>query len=584
MRSINQLGWWSGWFFLSVALLSPCGTLLWAADPKPSVEEVQSDRFARAKRAAEHSQFRLARELMVQFLNGSVGDRRKGEAETVVKAAFTGEATQLAKAGLTMESSAVWFEYATWLKDGPDAIAARKAGTDVLRTGFDSAMKLHDVDQALAIAAAYATRFPDVSPLCTPERANELRIERLVTGIQKRLAPDLMARYLDEAIANGVSESALLPKGVNSEGIRQAYARLLMDEGQFVRAIGLLERWTTGAEAPAERTKYEVSLSKALLNRAEACVAFGNVEMAEQAVNSAAANAATAASAALKITALRQKLNAMKASVGRDEHALKFGEPLTGAATWQSDGGSYSMDGKVNLEKATVAVAPGFVLTGGNIVIAGGSTLELHGTAERPVVFRKVKIGADLNGKLKAQFALFEDCTFMKEGPWFGYYSSKWIFSDCLLIRSNWKALTGTDYGLQLSGCMLYQCKLPPRLVGDDKVEDKARKYRDEWNHVENNLFAQCEIAPSFTWCTNQCMFAGCHVIGWDSYRSVNELRVNMSVPANGADRFYELLQLRTQDDSTGVVRYVKTPAPPVSVVGKKVAPLFRLAGADPDE
>jgi hypothetical protein len=393
-----------------------------------------------------------------------------------------------------------------------------------------------------------------------------------------------MAGYLEDALDHGVADSALLAKGVNSGVIRQAYGGALLDEGHFTRAIELLAKWAAGADLPAaERTKYELLLSKGLLNRAEAYIAFGNVEMAQRAMSAATANAATASSGVLKITALKRKLDAIKSAVGREEHVLKFDEPLSGVATWQSDGGSYTLDGKVDFKKGIVAVAPGFVLTGGSIFLDSGSVLELHGTAERPVVFRKVKIAADLNGKLKAQFALFEDCTFSKGGAWFSYYNSKWILSDCLLVRSNWKGLSGMDYGLQLSGCTFDDCKFPPRLVGDDKVEDKARKYRDDWNRVENNVFIHCEITPSFAWCTNQCLFSGCHVTGWDSYRSVSELRVNMSV-LSAADRLPELLQQRTQDEAMGAVRFVKAPAPAVSAVSRKAAPLFRLVGAAPAE
>jgi hypothetical protein len=553
-------------------------------DNRPSAEEIQGDRFARAKRAVEHSQFHAARELMVQFLNASVGDRRKGEAETIVKNAFAGEAGQLTKAGFAIEASAVWLEYAQWLKESPEAAAARKSAGDVLRVGFDAAVKAHDLDQALQVAAAYAERFSDAAPLCTPERANELRVERLVAGGQKHLSAEVMAGDLNDAIDHGVADSALLAKGVNSGVIRQAYAGALLDEGQFTHAIDLLGKWVTGADVPAaERTKYELLLTKALLNRAEYYIAFGNGDMAERAMSAATANPATASSGVLKITALKRKLDAIKSAVGREEHVLKFDEPLSGTATWQSDGGSYTLDGKIDFKKGIVAVAPGFVLTGGSIFLDGGSVLELHGTAERPVVFRKVKIAADLNGKIKAQFALFEDCTFSKGGAWFAYYNSRWIFSDCLVVRSNWKGLSGMDYGLQLSGCTFYDCKFPPRLVGDDKVEDKARKYRDDWNRVENNVFMHCEIAPSFAWCTNQCLFAGCRVTGWDSYRSASELRVNISV-LSAADRLPELLQQRTQSEAMGAVRFVKSPAQAVSAVSRKAAPLFRLVGAAPAE
>jgi len=559
------------------------GTFEVRAADKPSAEEIQADHFLRAKRAAEHSQFHIARTLMSQYSNASVGDRHKAEAEKILKDSYIGEATQLAQAGFASDASTVWLEYATWLKDGVEAAAARKSAGDVLRHGFDAAVKAHDFDQALDVAQAYAHSFPDDAALCTPEHANELRIERLIGGGTKHLMADVMEGYLEDAIQHGVTDSALLAKGVNSGVIRQAYARSLTDAGQLTRAIDLLGKWMITVEAPAERKKYEVILRKALVNRAEACVGFGNADMADKAVNAAAENPETASADVLKITALKRKLATIKAGVGHEEHVLKFDTPPTGPGTWQGDGGTYSIEGKISFNKATIAVAPGFVLNGGSIFVGVGSTLELHGTAEHPVIFRKVNLSADLNGAVKAQFAIFEDCTFAKGGGWFAYYNSKWIFSDCLLIRSNWKGLSGMDYGLRVTGCIFDQCKLPPRYVGDDKIEDKARKYRDQWNQVDHNFFDHCDIAPSFAWCTNLCAFADCNVTGWDTYRSVNELRVNMAVQS-GTDRFFELLQQRTQDEAQGVVRYVKTAGGAVSPASRKLAPLYRLTGSMPAE
>src|SRR3954452_15932270 len=172
---------------------------------------------------------------------------------------------------------------------------------------------------------------------------------------------------------------------------------------------------------------------------ADAYVAYGNVDMAGKALAADTANPAAPSSVGLRITSLKRKVDAIKAGVGRDGHALKFAGPLSGEGTWQSDGGSYTLEGKVELNKATVAVGPGFVLTGGRIFVGGGSRLELHGTPDRPVVFRNVKLGADLNGVIKADFAVFEDCHFAKEGVWFAYFNSKWILSNCLLLRTNWR-------------------------------------------------------------------------------------------------------------------------------------------------
>ena len=545
-------------YFLAAALLlagAPPLRAQNAAEPPP-------DNFGRAKRAFDAGQNLIARKYLKEFVAANLGDRRKDEATKMLAETYTRHAATLAKAGFPLEAAAQWLEYAEHLTAPAEADPARMSAANLFQGAFDAATKAKDYDLALHAAQAHAAKMPDAPPVCTPEKLKELRLEALVAAPQKRLPVDLIYARLEEALKAGVTEEALRTRKVNAHSIRQAHAQALLQQGQFARAITLLSEWAPEAPAP-EKPKYDALLSKALLERADLYAAFGNVSMFEKAVNAAQSNPATRSNAS-RLNALKKKLDQLKSKASPTQQVLKIDAPLTGPATWQDDGAGHAVEGKLTLQKAKVMVAPGFVLDGGTIVLEDKSEMELQGTADRPVIFRNVKIGVTLGTTFKARFALFEDCTFVKTGNWYSTsgYTSKWVLADCMLLRSQWGNLKEVDYGVQATGCAFVECKLPERHLGGDKVMDKASKYRDNWNRFEENAFVNCDVAPSFVWATNRSLFANCNLLGdgWDNYRSTTDLDVALGIPP-GSERFFDALRAGTQNELVGVVRYNKSQA-----------------------
>lgn len=186
--------------------------------------------------------------------------------------------------------------------------------------------------------------------------------------------------------------------------------------------------------------------------------------------------------------------------------------------------------------------------------------IKLEGQPTRPVIFRGVHVALDLGGGLEAKHAVFEDCTFSKTGGWFAYYSSYWTFDDCLLVQSNFSGLTGVDYGIQIRGCALLECKFPSRYLCGEPPGDSAAAYRDGWNAVEENGFQRCEMPPSFVWTTKRCSFTQCKVTGSEVYRSTTPLQVLMAVPPGSQD-FLRDLQVNTLRDHAGAVKYLNASA-----------------------
>jgi hypothetical protein len=538
-------------------------------------EAALPDNFGRAKRAFEAGQYLIARQYFKEFVTSNIGDRRKDEGTKLLAETYTRHAAALAKAGFPLEAAAQWLEYAEHLGSAAEAAAAKKSAADLFQGAFDAAMKAKDHDLAVQVAVAQAKQLSDATPLATPEKLKDLRLEALVAAPQKRMPIDVIYARLEEALKEGVTEQALSARKVNLHSIRYAHAQGLLQQGQFARAIELLSEWSTGDAPAAEKTKYEGLLAKALIERAELYAAFGNVAMLEKAVNAAASNPATKSSAS-RISALKKKLDQVKSRAAPTKQVLKIDAPLSGPATWQDDGAGNTIDGKLGFKKAKVAVAPGFVLDGGTMLLEEGTEVELHGTADRPVIFRNVKVQVTLGTAFKARFALFENCTFSKAGGWFATYSSKWVFSDCMLLRSNWSGLTEVDYGVQATGCAFVECKMHPRHLGGERVTEKASKYRDQWNKFEDDAFINCEVAPSFVWATKRCYFENCALTGeaWDNFRSTTDLDVAMSIPP-GSERFFDAIRAGTQTELNGVVRYNKTQA-----ARRLSVPLWRFAQA----
>lgn len=121
--------------------------------------------------------------------------------------------------------------------------------------------------------------------------------------------------------------------------------------------------------------------------------------------------------------------------------------------------------------------------------------------------FRDVKISADLGGSFEASDSLFQNCRFVKEGGWYvAYFSSKWQFTNCVLVGSfmqHWKIL---DVGMKLEGCTLIDVDLVPLIFKEDAGKEVSR----DWLSIKNCRFINCRVPESFALATQGCVFEKC--------------------------------------------------------------------------
>jgi tetratricopeptide (TPR) repeat protein len=553
-----------------------CASVTSAAGEKGKAK-AEPDRFARAQRAIQQKQYLIARQCLLDFLNASVGDPRIDRAKEVLSGVWMKHADELFAAGATLEGVTVLIECADYYKTGSLADKARNEAKAHLTTAFAEAVKKKEFDDAVATAESYSDHFLSDPPLATDEELNGYRADALAAALSKHIPPEVMVDMLDRALFKGVKVEMLEQRKVRVSFIRLTYAQSLLDDGYYAKAIEVLRTWEEDA-SESERKDYTLLLTKALVARADVLAAYGNVRMLQRAIDAIESHEPTMTANKTKLARLKTALAKKQGSAGTESrpHVIKLDKPMTGEGVWVDDGQGYTIEGTATLNGKSITVKSGFVLDGGTIDLDEG-TMDLQGTSDRPIIFRNVHVVVELGGALKANFAVFEDCTFSKGGGWYSWYSSKWMFTDCLLRRSNFVALTGVDFGVQIKGCAVLECKLPQRPLCGDPPGDAAAAYNDGWNAVEENGFVKCEVAPSFTWMTKRCYFSQCTVKGWDNYNSTTDLQVLMSVPPGSRD-FVRSLTTSTDCESKGQIHYVN--ATPKEAAHKRKMPAWAFVGA----
>ncbi|OYW27930.1 MAG: hypothetical protein B7Z47_06275, partial [Chthoniobacter sp. 12-60-6] len=121
--------------------------------------------------------------------------------------------------------------------------------------------------------------------------------------------------------------------------------------------------------------------------------------------------------------------------------------------------------------------------------------------------FRDVRITADLGGTFDARDSLFQDCTFVKEGPWgIPFFSSKWLFTNCVLHGSFLHVWRLNEIGMKLDSCTFHDMDLVPVLFRDDAGVEVTK----DWLSIQNCLFINCRIPESLALSTKNCLFEKC--------------------------------------------------------------------------
>ena len=162
-----------------------------------------------------------------------------------------------------------------------------------------------------------------------------------------------------------------------------------------------------------------------------------------------------------------------------------------------------------------ITLGPGAELRGGKIELSGRGHLKLQGSAEKPAVLRGVTIGMDLGGSFEAEYAVLDNCTFIKDGAWFSYESSKWTFRNCTMYKCKFPRLDGVDYGFKFDGCRIVGTIFPEITHSHDPVKPYHHldRLRHTWNHIAGCEFVDCAVPPTVAWCAEDSNFIACRFL-----------------------------------------------------------------------
>jgi len=207
-------------------------------------------------------------------------------------------------------------------------------------------------------------------------------------------------------------------------------------------------------------------------------------------------------------------------------------EELADHVTFPRAGIPYKLGGALTCSKdvnggVNISAEPGVEIIGGSITLNNGGKMLLEGTADKPIVLRNIVISQDLGGYFSAKFVVFDKCEFRKAFGSFGYFSSKWELTSCILFKTNFMKLSGVDYGFRISDCALVDCILPEIEHRRSERFDHSTWFRKDWNKLEKSLLLECQVSGTVFWCTENCNLMACKFIPGDAYESDTELTVD---------------------------------------------------------
>lgn len=528
---------------------------------QPAKKEEPVDLFVKGEAAFRQKRYAAAIQPLRDFIGGSVGDARLGDANEMLFQAYRERAEKFEQLGVPAGAARVLAEGADYFKKGDKADSLRDSARKTLRAAFD-ASRAADPDAAADAAAEHARLFKEDPPLVDAKAFYQLRVDALAQLIARKAPAELLWARASALLADGVPPKVLADQKVDLLAIERAYADELVKRQWYARAVDLLGDLAQNSSEERDRKKYQVLLSKALGSYAEACLATGNYDLIDEAW---AACEAWPGSLNTRGGAKLKRARAKAAGNKPEPIAVPTENALVGEGNLGQPGATISIRGQLEVgddkgegrKDGVVTVPAGAVLKGGKIYVEEGR-LVIKGQPNRPVILRGVELSADLGGSIVAEHAVFVDCKFSKAGGWYvAFYSSQWTFENCLLLRSNFPHLDRTNYGIKFKDSTFVECTMPSRILNEGAVEDDdlAARYRDEWNGVDECDFLLCEVKPSFVWATERCNFSMCRVGGADVYSSKTPLDVILFAPRTEA-AFWRDLRANTDIGHTGQLEY----------------------------
>lgn len=204
-------------------------------------------------------------------------------------------------------------------------------------------------------------------------------------------------------------------------------------------------------------------------------------------------------------------------------------------------GTNYRLKGVVDVKKGApvkIIVAKGVSVYGSEkarFKLNGNGSISAKGTLVNKIYFNKIRVTQDLGGSLVAEHAIFDECSFGKEGGWFSFYSTRWTFSDCVFYNCSIDRLNAVDYGFKFERCVFVSTNLPEIIYPhpdlnkkgpNDKVEkfDHVKVLSNEWCTINNCTFISSRISPTVAWASKQCGFVRCEFLPGETFESPKDV------------------------------------------------------------
>ncbi len=467
------------------------------------------------------------------FISNSAGGGRQGAAKTALVKYWLAYVEQLADAGCFPEATREWVAMRDSLSIAASDPAATKARTK-LETAYANAVKAQKFDLAMRVADSVAKFLPADPPLAPKEALDRVRVGALAASAKNVNLLDRTYAILQTMQKSPPPAELFAEFKVEPAKIHIAWADSLDQHGWTSRAIVLLQEAMKDMRDD-DRSKCLAKIQDLLIKRAESCVAFGNLALAQQALAAAeAAELSDAAKAKLaKIKTGMEKIT----PAHKDPQQLKFEKAVMGTATWRDDGHGYFIQGQVTIGsfrertvETVVRVEPGFVLEGGKIFVDSGQ-LQLMGTRTKPVIFRNVHIELNWNSKLVAQNAILENCKLVNYVYQGDFVWTKWTIKESLLLRPMISTLKVQHSEMDWADNAIVEANLPPKLGEFDRPEPGVDNMgHGRKNRLENCAFYMCDVWPSLVWMSTDCRFNSCQLAGREMHPLNKDVAVRTSV------------------------------------------------------
>ena len=433
----------------------------------------------------------------------------------------------------------------------------KERASEVLKTAFEASIKKDDSSRILELT----DRFPDV---CKIDK-NVLLLHQI--KVLPLMSPSISHAHLLALKKEGGIANQFRLVGFSEFSIVLRYAKALKQRGWYREAASLLrDQIKFETLTLEERLQAEELEEQCLLSYSTACIRFGNLKMCREALDfySVGNRKRMKPKQFANLVRVIQKL----AEAGEPVELKSSGRYFVGKGVWRDSGNGFFITSLVQTgncansrggkwETAEIEVAAGTEVEGG-LIRASHGKIHFKGTIKQPVILKNVKLECDYTAQVFATHTVFINCSFKKSGSWHwnNGFSSKWHFTDCILVSSNFSSLSRGDYGLRLSGSTFLRCKLPQRMLSSDEAKDANGEYHGSWNVIEECAFVECSLPPSLVWGTKTCAFIRCKTPDSSVFKSSKNLIASMlSLP----NSFVDDLKASTKIEGPGKVDYLSS-------------------------